>query len=61
MSLTGPAMVQLVVFCSSEGRRTLDRKFNPHRRPGFDPRSGRCVVSLSKRHLLPKSTGNTQE
>ena len=20
-----------------------------------------CVVSLSKRHLLPKSTGNTQE
>ena len=22
---------------------------------------GRCVVSLSKRHLLPKSTGNTQE
>ena len=31
------------------------------RRPGFDPRPGRCVVSLSKRHLLPKSTGNTQE
>ena len=30
-------------------------------RPGFDPRPGRCVVSLSKRHLLPKSTGNTQE
>ena len=27
----------------------------------FDPRPGRCVVSLSKRHLLPKSTGNTQE
>ena len=30
-------------------------------RPEFDPRPGRCVVSLSKRHLLPKSTGNTQE
>ena len=30
-------------------------------RPGFDPLPGRCVVSLSKRHLLPKSTGNTQE
>ena len=30
-------------------------------RPGFDPRPGRCVISLSKRHLLPKSTGNTQE
>ena len=30
-------------------------------RPGFDPRPGRCVVSLSKRHLLSKSTGNTQE
>ena len=29
--------------------------------PGFDPRPGRCVVSLSKRYLLPKSTGNTQE
>ena len=28
---------------------------------GTDPRPGRCVVSLSKRHLLPKSTGNTQE
>ena len=28
---------------------------------GFDPRQGWCVVSLSKRHLLPKSTGNTQE
>ena len=31
------------------------------RRPGFDPRPVRCVVSLSKRHLRPKSTGNTQE
>ena len=30
-------------------------------RPGFDPRRGRCVVALSKRYLLPKSTGNTQE
>ena len=30
-------------------------------RPGFDPRPGRRVVSLIKRHLLPKSTGNTQE
>ena len=28
---------------------------------GFDPHSGCCVVSLSKIHLLPKSTGNTQE
>ena len=27
----------------------------------FDPRLGRCVDSLSKRHLLPKSIGNTQE
>ena len=27
----------------------------------LDPRPGRCVVSLSKRHLLPKSNGNTQE
>ena len=26
---------------------------------GFDPRSGHGVVSLSKIHLLPKSTGNT--
>ena len=33
----------------------------PSGRPGFDPRPGRCVVSLSKNHLLPKSTGNTQE
>ena len=28
---------------------------------GFDPRSGRRVVSLSKLHYLPKGTGNTQE
>ena len=28
---------------------------------GFNPHSGRCVVSLSKIHLPPKSTGNTQE
>ena len=28
---------------------------------GFDPHSGRRVVSLSKIHFLPKSTGNTQE
>ena len=28
---------------------------------GFHPHSGRRVVSLSKRNVLPKSTGNTQE
>ena len=28
---------------------------------GFDPHSGRRVVSLSKIHLPPKITGNTQE
>ena len=28
---------------------------------GFDPHSGRRVVSLSKIHLPPKSTGYTQE
>ena len=28
---------------------------------GFDPHSGRRVVSLSKIRLHPKSTGNTQE
>ena len=28
---------------------------------GFDPHSGRRVVSLSKIHLPPKNTGNTQE
>ena len=28
---------------------------------GFDPHLGRCVVSLSKIHLPPISTGNTQE
>ena len=34
-----------------------------HRETRVDPRPGRCVVSLSssKRHLLPKSTGNTKE
>ena len=28
---------------------------------GFDPHSGRRVVSFSKINLPPKSTGNTQE
>ena len=28
---------------------------------GFDPHSGRRVVSLSKIHLPPKSTGNTRD
>ena len=28
---------------------------------GVDPHSGRHVVSLSKLHLPPKSTGNAQE
>ena len=28
---------------------------------GFDPHSGRRVVSLSKIHFLQKSTGDTQE
>ena len=28
---------------------------------GFDPHSGRSVVSLRKIHLPPKRTGNTQE
>ena len=28
---------------------------------GFDPHSGRRVVSLSKIHSLPKSTGNNQQ
>ena len=34
---------------------TLEREVG-----GFDPHSGRRVVSLSKRHLLSKSTGNTK-
>ena len=28
---------------------------------GFEPHSGRRVVSLGKTYLPPKSTGNTQE
>ena len=28
---------------------------------GFNPHSGHCVVSLSKTHLPPKSTGKSQE
>ena len=28
---------------------------------GFEPHSGRRVVSLSKTYIPPKSTGNTQE
>ena len=28
---------------------------------GFEPHSGRCVVSLCKTYLPPKNTGNTKE
>ena len=37
-------------------RRTPEREVE-----GFDPHSGRRVLSLSKIHLPPKNTGNTQE
>ena len=37
------------------------KRETPDRETRVDPRPGRCVVSLSKRNLLPKSTGNTQE
>ena len=33
----------------------------PEREVGFDPHSGRRVVSFSKIHLPPKSTVNTQK
>ena len=42
----------------SRFRRFMGRPINETLR---HVRPGRCVVSLSKRHLLPKSTGNTQE
>ena len=56
-------MIKINTFIMGGGRtglvvRALDSGSGD---PGFDPRPGRCVVSLSKRHLLPKSTGNTQE
>ena len=45
-----------------EERRTPEREVGLRsERSGFDPHSGRRVVSLSKIHLPPKSTGNTQE
>ena len=45
------------------GRRggLLVERQTPEREVGFDPHSGHSLVSLSKIHLLPKSTGNTQE
>ena len=33
----------------------------PEREVGVNPHSGRRIVSLSKVHLSPKSTGNTHE
>ena len=40
------------------GFKTLD---SGSRGWGFEPHSGRSVVSLSKTYLLPHSTGNAQE
>ena len=42
------------------GGLVVERR-TPARDRGFDPHSGRRVVSLSKIYLPPKSTGNTQE
>ena len=43
------------------GRPTRRASDSGARGRGFDPHSGRRVVSLSKIHLLPKSTGYTQD
>ena len=49
-------------FETMEARLRCVRASDPGARGlGFDPHSGRCVMSLSKIHLPPKSTGNTQE
>ena len=47
----GRGRASLVVRASDSGARGR----------GFDPNSGHRVVSLSRTHLPPKSTGNTQE
>ena len=40
----------------------VERRTPGVRDRGFDPHSGRCVVSFQARYIyLPKSTGNTQE
>ena len=55
------AMYQICVFVDillSRGERTGLVVRASVSRSGVP---GRCVVFLSKRHLLPKSTGNTQE
>ena len=45
-----------------EGRGPSGRASDSEARGrGFDPHSGHLVVSLSKIHLPPKSTGNTEE
>ena len=52
-----PIKIQLKEAWWPSGRASDSRA----RGRGLDPHSGRRVVSLSKIHLPPKSTGNTQE
>ena len=60
--LLGDVLI-LPLTSSPEGRRGLMVKGSDSgaRGRGFDPHSGHRVVSLSKAHLLPKNTSNTQE
>ena len=50
-------------FCFGEcGGMVVNASESGSRGRGFEPHLGfNRVVSLSKAHLLPKSTGNTQE
>ena len=55
----------ILIYFLPEGERgglVVNASDSGSRGRGFEPHSGQNrVVSLSKAHLLPKSTGNTQE
>ena len=62
-SKSGPAFFSLILQrLPAEARWPSGRATDSEARGrGFDPHSGRRVVSLSKIRLPPKRTGNTQE
>ena len=55
-------LVLFFIYCrSGYGGLVVNTSDSRSRGLGFEPHSGRLVMSLSKTYLPPNSTGNTQE
>ena len=56
-----PSQIRFLTIMRGRGGLVVNTSDSGSRGRGFEPHSGRRVVSLSKTYLLPKSTGNTQK